>query len=64
MLDLGLGRAPDVINRALDEGRPVYAIRLRGRDTDELTSQFDMAVIAGANDDAVWQVRGRRSAPG
>jgi hypothetical protein len=59
MLDLNLGRAPDVINRYLGENRPVYVIRLPGRDTDELTSQFDMTVIAGEGSDAVWQVDGR-----
>jgi hypothetical protein len=57
MLDLGLGRAPDVIHRYLGE-RPVYVIRLPGRDTEELTAQFDMTVIAGTGSDAVWQVRG------
>jgi len=62
MLDLDLGRAPDVINRYLDENRPVYVIRLPGRDTEELTSQFDMDVIAGNGSDAVWQVHGRLSA--
>ena len=62
MLDLGLGRAPDVINRYLNEHRPVYVIRLPGRDTEELTSQFDMQVIAGSDDDAVWRVDGRLSA--
>jgi hypothetical protein len=62
MLDLDLGRAPDVINRYLDENRPVYVIRLPGRDTEELTSQFDMNVVAGTGNDAVWQVRGRLSA--
>ena len=36
MLDLDLGRAPDVIERYLAEGRPVYAIRLDGRDLEEL----------------------------
>jgi hypothetical protein len=61
MLDLGLGRAPDVINRYLGE-RPVYVIRLAGRDTDELTGQFDMHVIAGRGNDAVWQVNGRLAA--
>jgi hypothetical protein len=58
MLDLDLGRAPDVIKRYLGENRPVYVIRLPGRDTDELTSQFDMTVIAGEGSDAVWQVHG------
>jgi hypothetical protein len=62
MLDLGLGRAPDVINRYLNENRPVYVIRLPGRDTDELTGQFDMTVIAGRDGDAVWQVHGRLTA--
>ena len=61
MLDLDLGRAPDVINRYLEQ-RPVYVIRLPGRDTDELTAQFDMAVVAGSDSDAVWQVRGRKAA--
>jgi len=58
MLDLDLGRAPDVIRRYLGENRPVYVIRLPGRDTDELTAQFDMTVIAGGGSDAVWQVHG------
>ena len=58
MLDLDLGRAPDVIRRYLGENRPVYVIRLPGRDTDELTAQFDMTVVAGEGSDAVWQVRG------
>ena len=62
MLDLGLGRAPDVINRYLDENRQVYAIRLDGPDTDELTRQFDMTVVAGDGSDAVWQVHGRLAA--
>jgi transmembrane protein TMEM260 (protein O-mannosyltransferase) len=58
MLDLGLGRAPDVIKRYLGENRPVYVIRLAGPDTEELTDQFDMAVVAGQGSEAVWQVRG------
>jgi len=62
MLDLGLGRAPDVINRYLDENRQVYVIRLDGPDTDELTRQFDMTVVAGDGSDAVWQVHGRLAA--
>jgi transmembrane protein TMEM260 (protein O-mannosyltransferase) len=63
MLDLDLGRAPDVINHYLGENRPVYVIRLPGRDTDELTSEFDMARVAGSGWNAVWQVNGRRVAP-
>jgi hypothetical protein len=62
MLDLDLGRAPDVINRYLAEGRPVYAIRLSGPDTDELLGQFDMTRVAGEGSEAVWQVRGRLTA--
>ncbi len=58
MLDLDLGRAPDVIRRYLGEHRPVYVIRLPGRDTEELTAQFDMQVIAGDGSDAVWEVHG------
>jgi hypothetical protein len=58
MLDFGLGRAPDVIRRYLGE-RPVYVIRLAGPDTDELTAQFDMHVVAGGGNLAVWAVTGR-----
>jgi predicted small integral membrane protein len=61
MLDLDLGRAPDVINRYLGQ-RPVYVIRLFGRDTDELTGQFDMSIIASDGSTAVWQVHGRLAA--
>jgi hypothetical protein len=62
MLDLRLGRAPDVINRYLDEGRPVYAIRLQGRDLDELTGQFDMTRVASDGNTAVYAVNGRLAA--
>ena len=58
MLDLELGRAPDVIARYLGQ-RPVYAIRLAGRDTEELTSQFDMTQVASDGHTAVWRVNGR-----
>ena len=58
MLDLELGRAPDVIDRYLGE-RPVYVIRLPGRDTDELTALFRMEVVAGASSEAVWRVDAR-----
>ena len=64
MLDLGLGRAPDVIRRYLAENRPVCVIRLPGRDTDELTAQFDMTTIAGEGSNAVWQVHRALSARG
>jgi len=62
MLDLDLGRAPDVINRYLGEGRPVYAIRLSGPDTEELQAQFLMTKVAGDGNTAVWQVLGRLTA--
>jgi hypothetical protein len=57
MLDLDLGRAPDVINRYLGQ-RPVYAIRLAGKDTDELIGQFDMTRVASDGSTAVWHVNG------
>jgi hypothetical protein len=57
MLDEDLGRAPDVIRRFLGT-RPVYAIRLEGRDLDELTSQFDMTLVAGSGNVGVWVVHG------
>ena len=60
MLDEDLGRAPDVINRFLGT-RPVYAIRL-GRDLTELTSQFDMTLVASGGDIGVWVVHGRLGA--
>ncbi len=58
MLDLGLGRAPDVIERYLAEGRPVYAIRLAGRDTEELLARFAMTKVASDGHTAVWAVQG------
>ncbi len=58
MLDLDLGRAPDVINRYLAEGRPVYAIRANDQDITELTSQFDMSIVVGSGSLAVWAVHG------
>jgi Protein of unknown function (DUF2723) len=62
MLDRKLGRAPDVIARYLAEGRPVYVIRLQGRDTDELTRQFAMTPVASAGHTTVWAVHGRLAA--
>lgn len=61
MLDQGLGRAPDVISANLGK-RPVFVIRLDGRDTDELTSQFDMTIVASGGNTAVWRVDGRLAA--
>ena len=63
MLDLGLGRAPDVIERYLGEGRPVYAIRIDyNGDLAELTSQFDMTLVASGGATGVWRVDGLRVA--
>jgi 4-amino-4-deoxy-L-arabinose transferase-like glycosyltransferase len=59
MLDLGLGRAPDVIERYLAEGRPVYAIRIDSNgDLAELTSRFDMTLVASGGATGVWKVNG------
>jgi hypothetical protein len=59
MLDRGLGRAPDVIRRYLAEGRPVYAIRIDSNgDLAELTSQFDMTLVASGGSTGVWKVNG------
>ena len=62
MLDLGLGRAPDVIERYLGT-RPVYVIRVEGRDTDELRRQYDMTPVASSRSTTVWAVNGRVAAP-
>ena len=61
MLDRDLGRAPDVIARYLGT-RPVYVIRLQGRDLDELTGQFDMTLVASSGNTGVWVVSGRLAA--
>lgn len=59
MLDLNLGRAPDVIRRYLAEGRPVYAIRIDyNGDLAELTSQFDMTLVASGGSTGLWKVNG------
>lgn len=61
MLDRDLGRAPDVIERYLGT-RPVYVIRVEGRDTDELTRKYDMTPVASAGSTTVWAVNGRLAA--
>jgi hypothetical protein len=58
MLDRDLGRAPDVIRRYLGS-RPVYVIRVAGGDTEELTRQYDMSVVASGGSTALWAVHGR-----
>jgi hypothetical protein len=58
MLDRDLGRAPDVIERYLGT-RPVYVIRVEGRDTDELTRQYDMTPVASGGSTTIWAVNGR-----
>ncbi len=57
MLDRNLGRAPDIIRNNLGV-RPVYVIRLDGRDTDELTRIFAMTPVAGDGSLTVWFVNG------
>jgi hypothetical protein len=57
MLDRNLGRAPDIIRRVLG-ARPVYVIRVQGPDLDELTSQFDMTLVASGGSTGVWAVNG------
>jgi hypothetical protein len=61
MLDEGLGRAPDVISSNLGK-RPVYVIRLDGLDTDELTAQFDMTLVASGGSLGVCRVDGQLAA--
>ena len=61
MLDENLGRAPDIIRRTLGT-RPVYVIRVEGQDLDELTSQFDMTLVASGGSTGVWAVNGLLSA--
>jgi len=58
MLDLDLGRAPDVIDRYLGQ-RPVLVIRLE-RDLPELTDRFEMTRVGGSGSTTVWQVTGLR----
>ena len=59
MLDRGLGRAPDVIEQYLAEGRPVYAIRIDSNgDLAELALQFDMTLVASGGVTGVWRVNG------
>jgi hypothetical protein len=57
MLDLDLGRAPDVIRRYLGK-QPVYVIRAFDRDLKELTDQFAMTRVAGDGSTAVYEVTG------
>jgi hypothetical protein len=57
MLDLDLGRAPDVIDRYLGQ-RPVFVIRL-DRDLPELQERFRMTQVASGGSTAVWRVDGR-----
>jgi hypothetical protein len=47
-----------VIERYLGEGRPVYAIRLAGNDTEELQRRFAMTKVASDGHTAVWAIQG------
>jgi hypothetical protein len=58
MLDLELGRAPDVIERFLGE-RPVFVIRANERDLAELTGRFLMTQVAGGGSTAIYEVHAR-----
>jgi Protein of unknown function (DUF2723) len=57
MLDLDLGRAPDVVRRYLGS-RPVCVIRANDRDLEELTGQFAMTKLVGDGSTAVYEVTG------
>lgn len=63
MLDLDLGRAPDVIRRYLGQ-RPVYALRAYPNDLEELTRQFSMQPVAGSGNLTVYLVTGELAGPG
>ncbi len=57
MLDLDLGRAPDVIDACLAANRPTYAIRL-SNGLAELMRRFDMRLVAAGGDVGVYEVQG------
>jgi hypothetical protein len=58
MLDLELGRAPDVIDACLGR-RPVYALRANEQDLVELLDQFDMTLVASGGNLGVYRVSSR-----
>lgn len=58
MLDLELGRAPDVLDACLGV-RPVYALRANEGDLRELLDQFDMTLVAGGGNLGLYEVHGR-----
>jgi Protein O-mannosyl-transferase TMEM260-like len=62
MLDLDLGRAPDVIDRYLGQ-RPVFVIRL-DRDLPELQERFRLVLVASGGSTGVWRVDGRLDGAG
>ena len=62
MLDLHLGRAPDVVRLYLGS-RPVYVIRANDRDLGELTAQFAMTKVVGDGGTAVYEVTGILGVP-
>lgn len=67
MLDLELGRAPDVLDACLGV-RPVYALRANERDLKELLDQFDMTLVASGGSLGLYAVHarsvGQASGPG
>jgi len=67
MLDLELGRAPDVLDACLGV-RPVYALRANQGDLQELLGQFDMTLVASGGSLGLYEVHartvGQASGPG
>lgn len=59
VLDDGLGDLRDVIDGYLDEGRPVYLIRLED-DMPPFQERFVLEEVPGVPGATVWQVAGRR----
>jgi hypothetical protein len=58
MLDLNLGRAPNVIESCLQAGRPIYAIRANEGDLSELQRRFDMTLVVSGGSMGVYEVHG------
>jgi hypothetical protein len=57
MLDLNLGRAPDVVDACVTAGRPTYVIRLQNG-LNEIRERFALSIVAGGGDVGVYQVHG------
>jgi hypothetical protein len=59
VLDDGLGDLSDVITGYLDEGRPVYLIRLDD-DLPPYQERFELEEVPDLPTGTVWQVLGER----